>query len=134
VRHEVYEFWPSHLLALFRRVGIARRVPPPYAPRCSGRASAGRPLRIESAQARLVYALRHGEPDGIPFSAVADADGRRVSRFVDDAYVGQSAAGPTYFWPVRPGRFTVQAVDELSRSVSQPLGVEVVSRRLPEGN
>jgi penicillin-binding protein 1C len=73
VRHETYEFWPSHLLALFRRVGIARRVPPPYAPQCASRASAGRPLRIDSPQARLVYALRDGAHDEIPFSAVADA-------------------------------------------------------------
>jgi penicillin-binding protein 1C len=133
VRHETYEFWPSHLLALFRRVGIARRVPPPYAPQCASRANAGRPLRIDSPQARLVYALRDGAHGEIPFSAVADADGRRVSWFVDDAYVGQSAPGSTYFWSARPGRFTVRAVDELGRSVAQPLAVEVVSDgRLPQ--
>jgi penicillin-binding protein 1C len=34
VRHEVYEFWPSDLLALFRSAGIARRTPPAFAPRC----------------------------------------------------------------------------------------------------
>ena len=133
VRHETYEFWPSHLLALFRRAGIARRTPPPYAPQCTSRAAAGRALRIDSPQARLVYALRDGVPDEIPFSAVADADGRRVSWFVDDAYVGQSAPGMTYFWPARAGRFTLRAVDELGRSVSQPLAVEVVSDgRLPQ--
>jgi penicillin-binding protein 1C len=126
VRQEVYEFWPSHLLSLFRRVGIARRTPPPYAPQCGGRAGNGRPLRIDSPQARLIYALRDGARDEIPFSAVADADGRRVSWFVDDAYVGQSQPGTTYFWPARPGSFVVRAVDELGRSVAQPLKVELV--------
>lgn len=127
VRHEVYEFWPSHLQALFRRVGIARRTPPPYAPGCAGSTGAGRPLRIDSPQPRLTYALRDGEDDDIPFSAVADADGRQVSWFVDDAFVGQSAPGGTLFWRARPGRFTVRAVDAAGRSVTQPLAVELVS-------
>ena len=44
-----------------------------------------------------------------------------------------AAAGTTYFWPARPGRFTVRAVDEQGRSVAQPLAVEVVSDgRLPQ--
>jgi penicillin-binding protein 1C len=127
VRHETYEFWPSHLLALFRRVGIARRTPPPYAPTCAERSVVGRPLRIDSPQPRLVYAVRHGEPDEIPFSAVADADGRRVSWFVDDAFVGQSDPGGTLFWPAHPGRFVLRAVDEIGRSLTQPLAVELVS-------
>ena len=64
VRREVYEFWPSHLLALFRRIGIARRTPPPFAPSCAEREVAGLPLRIESPQSHVVYALRDGEEDG----------------------------------------------------------------------
>jgi penicillin-binding protein 1C len=132
VHREVYEFWPSHLQALFRRVGIARRTPPPYAPACVERSVVGRPLRIDSPQARLVYAVRDGESDEIPFSAVADADGRRVSWFVDEAFVGQSEPGGTLFWRARPGRFVLRAVDELGRSGTQPLAVELVSDgRLP---
>jgi penicillin-binding protein 1C len=127
VRREVYEFWPSHLQALFRRVGIARRTPPAYAPGCAERSVVGRPLRIDSPQPRLVYALRDGADDAIPFSAVADADGRRVSWFVDDAFVGQSEPGGTLFWAARPGRFVLRAVDDAGRSVAQPLAVELVS-------
>jgi penicillin-binding protein 1C len=127
VRSEVFEFWPSHLQALFRRVGIARRTPPPYNPRCTSRANAGRPLRIEAPQSRVVYTVRDREDDTIPFSAVADADGRRISWFVDDAFVGQSAAGETLFWHARPGRFVVRAVDELGRSLTQTLTVELLS-------
>jgi penicillin-binding protein 1C len=127
LRREVYEFWPSHLQALFRRVGIARRIPPPYAATCGGRSVVGRPLRVDSPQPRLAYAVRDGETDEIPFSAVADADGRRVSWFVDDAFVGQSEPGATYFWRARPGRFVLRAIDELGRSSTQPLRVDLVS-------
>ena len=93
---------------------------------------AGRPLRIDSPQSRLTYAVRDGEADEIPFSAVADADGRRVSWFVDDAFVGQSEPGGTLFWPARPGRFVLRAVDDVGRSVAQPLAIELVGDgRLP---
>jgi len=126
VRREVYEFWPSHLLALFARVGIARRIPPPFAPGCGERPAAGLALRIESPQAHVVYALRDGAADEIPFSAVADADGRRVTWFLDDAYVGRSDPGAPLFWPARPGRFTLRAVDELGRAATQPLIVTLL--------
>jgi penicillin-binding protein 1C len=132
VRWETYEFWPSHLLALFRRVGIARRSPPAWDRDCTERSVVGRPLRIDSPQPKLVYAIRDGEADEIPFSAVADADGRRVTWFVDDALVGQSEPGGTLFWRAHPGRFVLRAVDELGRSLTQPLAVELVSDgRLP---
>jgi len=131
VRREVYEFWPSHLLALFRRVGIGRRTPPPFAPGCQEREVAGLPLRIESPQARVVYALRDGEEDEIPLSAIADADGRRVSWFIDEAFVGQSEPGSVLFWRARPGHFVVRAVDELGRSRTLPLEVTLVGDGRP---
>jgi penicillin-binding protein 1C len=105
--------------------------PPPYAPSCQERSVAGRPLRIDSPQPRLVYALRDGEHDEIPFSAVADADGRRVSWFVDDAYVGQSEPAARSSGPrARP----LRAARRRRRRplVAQPLAVELVSDgRLP---
>jgi penicillin-binding protein 1C len=127
VRRAVYEFWPSHLLALFRSVGIARRTPPPFAPDCVERSAAGLALKIESPQAHVVYALRDGQADEIPLSAVSDADGRRVSWFIDDAFVGRSEPGGSLFWRARPGHFVLRAIDELGRSRTQPLEVTLVS-------
>jgi hypothetical protein len=39
--------------------------------------------------------------------------------------------GGILFWPARPGQFIVRAVDELGRSVTQPLAVELVSDGRP---
>ena len=127
VRRAVYEFWPSHVEALFRAVGIARRVPPAFAAHCGERSVAGAPLRIASPVAGLVYVLRDGRSDVIPLAAVADADAERVSWFVDDRFVGQTAPGGTHFWPARPGRFVLRAVDALGRSRTQPLEVALAS-------
>jgi len=125
VRREVYEFWPSDLLALFRAVGVARRTPPPYVHDCGVGHAGGEPLRIELPQDRVAYQLREGLGEPIPFHAVSDADGRRVHWFVDDAFVGDAASGATFFWRARPGRFVVRAVDDLGRTETRRLRVEV---------
>jgi penicillin-binding protein 1C len=136
VRHEVYEFWPSDLLALFRSAGIARRTPPAFAPRCGQdglAAVAGERLRIESPQARVAYLLRDGRDDAIPLAAIADADARRIHWFVDDAYVGETKPGSTLFWRARPGHFVARAVDDLGRSETRHFEVAVVGDgRIPE--
>lgn len=125
VRREVYEFWPSHLLALFRTAGIARRLPPAFEPACNAPDSAGLELRIELPQAHVTYAVHQG--DELPLAAVSDADGRRVSWFVNDALVGQSEPGGVLFWPARPGRFVLRAVDELGRARTQNLDVTLLA-------
>lgn len=128
VHLDVYEFWPSDLLALFRSAGIARRTPPPYAAGCAGTGSAGVPLRIDLPEATVVYEIR-GEPgDEIPFSAVSDADGRSVDWFVDDVWVGRVASGTTLFWRARPGHFVVRAVDDLGRAETRRLEVALGDR------
>ena len=36
---EVYEFWPSDILKIYRMAGIPRRTPPPYEPGCNADAA-----------------------------------------------------------------------------------------------
>src|SRR5437588_4171527 len=49
-RREVYEFWPSDLLRLFERAGVARRLPPPFLPGTESDLASrmGNPPRITS--------------------------------------------------------------------------------------
>ncbi len=131
-RAGVYEFFPSDLLALFAEAGIPRRVPPPFAPWCSAevRESAGGiSPEIVSPLSRVSYSLRLGEretPDPIPFSAVADADVRRLFWFADESFVGSTPPGETLFWTPRPGRYLIRVVDDHGRSHSRELTVELV--------
>ena len=104
---------------------MARRTPPPYVHDCGVGHAGGAPLRIELPQDRVAYQLREGGGEPIPFSAVSDADGRRVHWFVDDAWVGEAPSGDTFFWRARPGRFVVRAVDDLGRTETRSLRVEV---------
>ena len=122
-RREVFEFWPSDLLALFRTAGIPRRVPPPFAPECAHADAAGLAPRISSPQPTLAYAMPAGGSAEIPFSAVADADARRLFWFVDDALVGVADAGETLFWRARQGTHVVRVVDDSGRADERSLTV-----------
>lgn len=126
-RAEVFEFWPSDLLRLFRQAGISRRVPPPFAPGCglTERASRGAPPSISSPLAGVTYYARPGEREPIPFSASADADARELWWFVDGALVGRAAAGKPFFWTPRPGRALVRVVDDQGRADARELEVSL---------
>ena len=121
----VYPFWPSNLQAVFRRAGMTMRRPPPWSPECSldETAATGLAPRIRSPQRALFYhaAVHHAdEPDAeegnVPFSAVVDADVRRMFWFVDHRLVASTEPGESHYWTPRPGEFTVRVVDDMGRA------------------
>ena len=129
-RSEVYEFWPSDLLAIFRQAGIPRRVPPPYESGCGMdvTASRGAGPRITSPRGEVVYSLRMSnlKEERIPLTAITDADTRIVRWFVNEEYLGESAGGKPYFWQPKPGRFMVRAVDDLGRTSFREVRTQLV--------
>ena len=129
-RSEVYEFWPSDLLAIFRQAGIPRRVPPPYETGCrmDEMASRGTGPRITSPRDEVVYSLRIADltVERIPLTAITDADTRIVRWFVNEEYLGESASGKPYFWKPKPGKFVVRAVDDLGRASYREVRTQLV--------
>ncbi len=129
-RSEVYEFWPSDLLAIFKQAGIPRRVPPPYEPGCrmEETASKGAGPQITSPREGVTYSLRASSlsNERVPLTAVTDADTRTVHWFVNEEYVGKSSSGKPFFWTPKPGRFVVRAVDDQGRSATRDLLTKIV--------
>ena len=129
-RTEVFEYWPSDLLRLFRQAGIPRRTPPAENTHCplEVRASRGNPPQITSPQTGLVYSYRAGEmkPAPLTFSAVTDADVHAVYWFLDERFVGRSDGSQPLFWPPRPGKFMLRAVDDQGRSDVRPISVQII--------
>jgi len=120
---EVYEFWPSDLLKLFRAAGVPRRMPPPLSPDCRSVAAGGAAPLISSPLRGIGYGVRTDDRKEIPFTAVTDADSRRVYWFVDDHLVGTARSGETLFWTATPGDFVVRAVDDQGRAAAEKLQV-----------
>jgi len=130
VEMRVFEFWPSDIVALFRRAGISRRLPPPFEPGCTidAKATAGVAPRIQSPDATISYAVpsnRLSEAT-LPFTAVADADVKRMFWFVDNRYVGYSSNGEPFYWKPELTSATVRVVDDHGRAASGRVSVELV--------
>ena len=128
-RSEVYEFWPSDLLAIFRQAGIPRRVPPPYEPGCrmEDTSTKGAGPQITSPREGVVYRLRISslKDERVPLTAVIDADSRIVHWFVNEEYIGNSTSGKPFFWTPKPGKFVIRAVDEHGRSALRTVAAGV---------
>jgi penicillin-binding protein 1C len=120
---EVYEYWPSDLMRLFRQAGMPRRAPP--ANECGVEIVQGAAPVITSPTRGSAYALRaKSAAEAVPLQATADADARALYWFVNDAYVGSGRPGTAVAWqPKQSGRFVLRVVDEQGRSDSRDMRV-----------
>jgi penicillin-binding protein 1C len=124
VKVEIYEYWPSDLMRLFRQAGMPRRAPPPN--ECGVEIVPGTAPMITSPTRGSTYTLREKVvgPEVIPLQATADAGVHALFWFVNDAYVGTAKPGNAVAWqPSRTGRFLLRVVDEQGRSDARDLHV-----------
>ncbi|MGQ3887598.1 penicillin-binding protein 1C [Legionella sp. CNM-1927-20] len=128
-RFEIYEFWPSDLLAIFKQAGISRRTPPRYEPDCALTSTNSLKPQITSPQMDLHYIFRIGslQKTVIPFSAVTDADIKTLYWFINDSFLTKTRSDETYFWQARPGNFVVRVVDDHGFSDARNIEIKVES-------
>ncbi len=127
--YEVYEFWPSDLLKLFRKAGIPRRTPPPYMAGCEPRPVSGHHVKpkITSPRAGVEYAITLGRPDlRLPLTVTTDSEVKSVYWFSNETYLGKSDGRQPLQWEPKPGVFTLRAVDDSGSSDSRTIRVSVV--------
>lgn len=126
-RFDVYEFWSSDLLRIFKRAGIERRIPPPYDATCTLNAkdSNGFQPQIISPLTKVNYVtrLRSSERTMVPFTAVVDADVRYLHWFINERYLGKTTRDKAFLWPAKPGNYVVRIVDDYGRSDARNLQV-----------
>lgn len=119
VHFEVYEFWPSDLLALFARAGVARKIPPPFMAGCDAFSnSLSQPPRIISPQNSLIYtiAANKTEQSLISLQAQTAADNQKVFWFVNNQLLGETAQSQPLLWSAKSGQYQIRVVDEQGQS------------------
>ena len=125
-RFEVFEFWPSDMLKLFRQAGMPRRTPPPL-----GGCAADDPLdgpRITSPLRGVSYALRRSKgQEDIALDADVTADVRNVFWFDGRTLIGahRVADGPLAWRPSDPGVHLIRIVDDHGRSAERDVEVQI---------
>jgi penicillin-binding protein 1C len=127
-RFEVFEFWSSDMLKLFRQAGMPRRTPPPL-PACASEDAADGP-RIASPLRNINYALRRSGPqETIALDATAGADVQRVFWFDGNALIGARAVsdGALPWRPTTPGAHLIRIVDDHGRSAERDVDVRFTS-------
>jgi penicillin-binding protein 1C len=131
VRREVFEFWPSDLMALFEKAGLPRRRPPPFEPGAGVEtiARSGKPPRIVSPANGQIYAIRPGDEVNrtIALRAETDADATRIYWFAGKAFLGSSAPRDAFHWRPSPGAYRIVALDDRGRSGASSMTLQSVS-------
>jgi penicillin-binding protein 1C len=129
VHQEVYEFWTSDMLRLFREAGMPRRTPPAE-PDCGNGADSTAgvdALHIVSPLRGLIYTERAAHPAPLALRADVGAATHAVYWFAGSSFIGRSPAGESLPWmPEQPGRYTLRAVDDRGGADTRELEVEVV--------
>lgn len=119
-RFEIYEFWSSDLLKIFKRAGIARRIPPPYDPTCvlNSKVNNGFSPQITSPKSGIQYITRANSlrQTIIPLMAIVDADVRSLHWFMNETYIGKTSRDKTFLWLAKPGHYILRVVDNYGRS------------------
>ena len=118
LRRDVYEFWPSDLLRLFERAGVARRLPPPFLPGTESDVASrmGSPPRITSPTGG--HDIFFASSNAIPLRAKTDADVREIYCFADKTFIGKSNVTEMLTWKSTPGDYQLTALDDHGRSTS----------------
>jgi penicillin-binding protein 1C len=123
-RFEVFEFWSSDMLKLFRQAGMPRRMPPPL-PDCATGDASDVP-RIASPLRNVSYTLRSRKEDVIALEASVAADVANVFWFDGSALIGHIAVsdGALAWRPASGGAHLIRVIDDHGRAAERDVQVQ----------
>lgn len=124
-RFEVFEFWSSDMLKLFREAGMPRRTPPPL-PACATDDRMDGP-RIASPLRNVTYALRRSaSQERIALDASVAADVQQLFWFDGNALIGvrRVTEGALPWRPAAAGVHLIRIVDDHGRSAERDVDVQ----------
>ena len=125
-QREIYEFWPSDMLHLFRQAGMPRRRPPSL-PNCGSQSQmeTGDAPQITSPLRGASYNIRLSKPMPISLKANSAGNASNLYWFADKSFLGKTGSGAVLNW-IAPaaGHYILHVVDDLGRSDSREVVVE----------
>ena len=124
LRREVYEFWPTELLSIFRRAGVPRKLPPPFLPGTSPDwiARIGNAPRIVSPAEGQKILLTSAAT--IALRAKTDADVREIYWFAGNTFIARTNPQDVVTWKAAPGSYELTALDDHGRAGSSAFTVQ----------
>jgi len=123
-RQEVFEFWPSDMMKLFREAGIPRRKAPAL-PNCAADESSDMP-KIATPLRGVTYTLRRKQgAETIPLEASTAADVGSVFWFDGAALIAKSdvAHGAIAWTPAADGAHLIRVIDDHGRTAERDVNI-----------
>ncbi|MEO8097133.1 MAG: penicillin-binding protein 1C [Acidobacteriota bacterium] len=127
-RQEVFEFWPSDMMKLFREAGMPRRKAP-VVPDCAADQSNDMP-RIATPLRGVTYNMRTSLAGGtIPLEASTAADVENVFWFDGAALIAKSPAshGAVAWKPETDGLHLIRIIDDHGRTAERDVKVQFIN-------
>ncbi len=128
---EVFEFWSSDMLALFKRAGMPLRTPPEgdcgdgSLGSIAGNAASDGGPQIVSPSRGVTQIQRYGKQDPLYLQADGNAS-TSLHWFVDDTLIGTAKPGESLAWqPPHAGHYMLRVVDAEGRADSRELTIEL---------
>lgn len=123
-RTEIFEYWPSDMVAIFKKAGMPLRQPP--AGSCDKDADTQGAPSIVSPLRGVTHMRRLNRNEPLYLRAEAGANSATLRWFVDNALVGSSKPGESISWnPPQPGTYLIRVVDEHGNSDSRQVQLEL---------
>jgi penicillin-binding protein 1C len=121
LKREVYEFWPSDLLALFERAGVPRKLPPPFSPAMDNEllSRGGHAPKINLPANEMTISNNSAQTPGIPLRAETETGVRKLYWFAGKTFLGACDAHEVLCWKPAPGVYQLIALDDHGRSASR---------------
>ncbi|WP_392562309.1 penicillin-binding protein 1C [Orbus sturtevantii] len=126
---EVFEYWPSDLAKIFAKAGVPKKSPPDSSHCLSPQNYLGQSPNITSPLKNVVYQFRINNQNNERISLNANVDGevKQVYWFIDNQFIGNSPQNQPLEWlPNKSGLFRLLVVDDLGRSDSRAVKVELL--------
>ena len=127
---EIFEYWDTDMLRLFRQAGMPRRAPPALPANCAS-ASLSIAPQITSPLRGVTYTIRLSHAnlktsETIALRANRDGQGA-IYWFADNSFIGKSTAGSLIAWnPQQAGRYVLRAIDDNGQADSREVNVEFI--------
>jgi penicillin-binding protein 1C len=127
VRYEIYEFWSSDMLRLFRQAGMPRRAPPHCDSDRTGFAYKNEAPSITSPLREVTYTLRTSRPDErIALQATAAGTVKTLYWFSGNRFLGRANPPAPLAWrPDSEGIYDLRVVDDRGQTDERSLRVAI---------
>lgn len=125
VKSEIIEVWPSHVMDIFAKTGIARKPVPPFADNANVLSQQGIAPTIISPNSSVSYTVSFSDTsvNMLPLQAHAEQGIEKLHWFGDNIYLGTSKPDEVLEIPLNTSVQTIKVIDELGRYDTKPVHI-----------